>query len=48
LRNRLYHFINLKDDQILFIPLCGNCVAAMESLGCSIDPPEAKDNVIVV
>jgi len=48
LRNRLYDIINLKADQILFIPLCGKCVAAMESLGRSIDPPESKDNVIVV
>lgn len=47
LRNRLYEVINLKQDQVLFIPLCGRCAAGLESLGRPTDPAAAKDVVIV-
>src|SRR5439155_12582176 len=33
LRCRLYDLIDLQADQVLFIPLCGKCVTAIEALG---------------
>jgi CRISPR-associated protein Cas2 len=48
LRNRLYDIIDLHADQVLFIPLCAKCLQGIESLGRPTDPPDAKDNVIVV
>lgn len=48
LRNRLYDIIDLKADQVLFIPLCGKCVHAIESLGRPTEAADAKDVVLVL
>jgi CRISPR-associated protein Cas2 len=48
LRSRLYDLINLEQDQVLFIPLCGKCVAHIESLGRPTDAHDARDVVMVV
>ena len=47
LRTRLYDLINLTEDQVLFIPLCGKCVNQMEALGRPTEAVDAKDVVIV-
>lgn len=48
LRTRLYDIIDLEEDQVLFIPICGKCVGAIEALGRPTDPPDAKDVVMVI
>jgi CRISPR-associated protein Cas2 len=48
LRCRLYDLINLQEDQVLFIPLCGKCVNAIEALGRPTEAADAKDVVVVV
>lgn len=48
LRSRLYDLIDLQEDQVLFIPLCGKCVNAMEALGRPTEAADAKDVVVVV
>ena len=48
LRTRLYEAVNLDEDQILFLPLCGKCCGGIESLGRPTDPAEGKDVVLVV
>ena len=48
LRGRLYDRIDLQADQVLFIPLCGKCVNAIESLGRPTEAADAKDVVVVV
>ena len=48
LRSRLYDLIKLDEDQVLFIPLCGKCVNAIESLGRPTEAADAKDVVVVV
>jgi CRISPR-associated protein Cas2 len=48
LRTRLYDVIDLAEDQVLFIPLCGKCLSGMEAIGLPTDPPDAKDVVVVV
>ena len=48
LRNRLYDVIDLGEDQVLLIPLCGACVDKLEALGRPTDPPASKDTVLVV
>jgi CRISPR-associated protein Cas2 len=48
LRNRLYETIKRDEDQVLFIPLCGKCVAQMEALGRPTEAADAKDVVVVV
>ncbi len=48
LRSRLYDIINLDQDQVLFIPLCGKCVTAIEALGRPTESADAKDVVVVV
>jgi CRISPR-associated protein Cas2 len=47
LRSRLYDLIDLKEDQVLFIPLCGRCVAQMEAIGRPTEAHDARDVVIV-
>jgi CRISPR-associated protein Cas2 len=47
LRARLYDLIDLKEDQVLFIPLCGKCIQAIEALGRPTEPADARDVVIV-
>lgn len=48
LKTRLYDLIHLEQDQVLFIPLCGKCVNAIESLGRPTEAADAKDVVVVV
>lgn len=48
LRARLYEAVNLDEDQVLFLPLCGKCCGGIESLGRPTDPAECKDVVLVV
>jgi CRISPR-associated protein Cas2 len=47
LRSRLYDLVKVEEDQVLFIPLCGKCVNAMEALGRPTEAMDAKDVVIV-
>ena len=47
LKSRLYDIINLEEDQVLFIPLCNRCAAAIEALGRSVERHDARDVVIV-
>lgn len=48
LKARLYDLLNLKEDQVLIVPLCGSCVEKIESLGRPTEPHDARDVVIVV
>ncbi len=48
LRSRLYDLINLEEDQVLFIPLCGKCVQQIEALGRPTEPADARDVVVVL
>lgn len=48
LRSRLYDLVNLDEDQVLFIPLCGKCVAKMEAMGRPTGAVDARDVVIVM
>jgi CRISPR-associated protein Cas2 len=48
LRSRLYDIIDLSADQVLFIPVCGKCVAQIEALGRPTEVADAKDVVLVV
>jgi CRISPR-associated protein Cas2 len=47
LRGRLYDLVNLEQDQVLFIPLCGRCVNQIEALGRPTEAVDARDVVIV-
>ncbi len=47
LKSRLYDLIDLKADQVLFIPLCGKCVNQIEALGRPTEAYDARDAVIV-
>jgi CRISPR-associated protein Cas2 len=47
LRSRLYDLIHLEEDQVLFIPLCGECVQQIEALGRPTDVVDARDVVVV-
>jgi CRISPR-associated protein Cas2 len=47
LRSRLYDLIQLDEDQVLFIPLCGKCVGAIEAIGRPTEAHDARDVVIV-
>jgi CRISPR-associated protein Cas2 len=47
LKSRLYDAIDLERDQVIFVPLCARCGAAIESLGRPIEPPDARDVLIV-
>lgn len=48
LRSRLYDIIKLDEDQVLFIPLCGKCVAQIDAIGRPTEAADAKDVVLVV
>jgi CRISPR-associated protein Cas2 len=48
LRSRLYDLVKLEEDQVLFIPLCGKCVNAMEAIGRPTEAADSKDVVVVV
>jgi CRISPR-associated protein Cas2 len=47
LRARLYDLIDKKEDQVLFIPLCGKCVQTIECIGWPSTAYNARDVVIV-
>jgi CRISPR-associated protein Cas2 len=47
LQARLYDLIDLQEDQVLFIPLCGRCTDGIEALGKPTEAADAKDVVIV-
>ena len=42
LKSRLYDVINLDQDQVLFIPLCGRCAPAIVALGRPIEAHDAR------
>ena len=48
LRTRLYDIIDLSEDQVLFIPLCGKCVNRIEAIGRPTEAADAKDVVVVI
>jgi CRISPR-associated protein Cas2 len=48
LRSRLYDLIDLREDQVLFIPLCARCVNAIEAIGRPTEAHDARDVVVVV
>jgi CRISPR-associated protein Cas2 len=48
LRSRLYDLINLDEDQVLFIPLCGKCAQQIEAIGRPTEAADARDVVVVV
>ena len=48
LKGRLYDLINLKEDQVIFVPICNRDAKQMESLGRPIERFDAKDVVMVV
>ncbi len=48
LRSRLHEIVDLAQDQVLFIPLCGKCMNEIESLGKPTDAADAKDIVMVL
>ena len=48
LRTRLLDIIDLQEDQVLFIPLCGGCADAIDSLGRPVERHDARDIVIVM
>jgi CRISPR-associated protein Cas2 len=47
MRSRLYDLIVLDEDQVLFIPVCGKCVNAIEAIGRPTEAHDARDVVIV-
>jgi CRISPR-associated protein Cas2 len=47
LKSRVYDVVDLDQDQVLFVPLCGRCAAAIEALGRPIERHDARDVVIV-
>jgi CRISPR-associated protein Cas2 len=47
LKSRLYDIINLKEDQVMFVPLCSRCAEAIETIGLPMEKHDAKDVVIV-
>ena len=47
LKSRLYEIIDLDMDQVIFVPLCARCSGQIEALGRPIEPPDARDVVIV-
>ena len=48
MRSRLYDMIELSQDQVLFVPLCGKCLHGIEALGRPTSPVTANDTVIIV
>jgi CRISPR-associated protein Cas2 len=48
MRSRLYDLIELEEDQVLFIPVCGKCVNAIEAIGRPTEAHDARDVVVVV
>ena len=48
LKSRLYDIIDLKEDQVLFIPLCKRCADGIEALGTPVEKHDVRDVVMVV
>ena len=48
LRSRLYDALDLREDQVLFIPLCPRCVNGIEAIGRPTEKHDARDVVVVV
>ncbi len=48
LRTRLFDAIKSDEDQVLFIPMCANCVSGFETLGRPTDAADAHDVVVVI
>ncbi len=48
LKVRLYEIIDLREDQVLFVPLCHRCAGLVESLGRPVEAHDARDVVIVM
>lgn len=48
LRTRLYDLIDLRADQVLFIPLCSRCVNQIEAIGRPTEAHDAHDVVVVI
>lgn len=47
LKSRLYDIIDLRRDQVLFVPLCPGCAENMETLGRPVEKYDARDIVII-
>ena len=47
LRSRLYDIIDLKQDQVLFVPICPRCADAIDALGRPVEAHDVHDVVIV-
>ncbi len=47
LKSRLYYIIDLKVDQVMFLPLCNRCAEQIEAIGRPIEKHDARDVVIV-
>lgn len=47
LRSKLYDIIDLKTDQVLFIPLCRRCADTIDALGRPVEKHDVNDVVIV-
>jgi CRISPR-associated protein Cas2 len=47
LKSRLYEIIDLKDDQVLFVPVCDRDAERIESLGRAVERFDTRDVVIV-
>lgn len=48
LKSRLYDIIELKEDQVLFIPLRNRCADGIEALGRPVEKHDSRDVVMVV
>jgi len=47
LKSRLYDIINLKEDKVMFVPLCNRCAEGIETIGLPMEKHDARDVVIV-
>ena len=47
LKSRLYDIIDLKVDQVIFVPLCNRCASGIESIGKPVEKYDARDVAIV-
>jgi CRISPR-associated protein Cas2 len=47
LKSRLYDIIELKEDQVIFVPLCNRCAEGIETIGLPVEKHDARDVVIV-
>ena len=47
LKTRLLDILDLKQDRVMFLPICPRCADAIETLGPSMPSPTAHDVVIV-